>query len=235
MAEAVFGVTQSQIGQPAIVDFVDSRALRVEKIARPVEPGAPGAEAVVSSGTPIGGMAVRVLDEHKNDLPDRAVGEIAIQSSYMLTGYHRRPDATAAAFHEGWYLTGDIGYVAEGEVYVLGRKKDLIIVGGRNVYPHDLEMLVNTVEGVHPGRVAIFGVPNPERGTEEVAVIAEIDDLNGDHRKIAADIRRVVAAGSDVAVRYVELVPRGWLIKTSSGKVSRSANREKYLESLAQK
>jgi acyl-CoA synthetase (AMP-forming)/AMP-acid ligase II len=148
----------------------------------------------------------------------------------MLTEYHRRPDATEAAFHEGWYLTGDMGYVADGEVFVLGRKKDLIIVGGRNVYPRDLEMIVSAVEGVHPGRVVAFGVPNPRRGTEDVAIIAESDADDEQKTAISAAIRRAVAAGSDVAVRYVDLVPRGWLVKTSSGKVSRSANREKFFE-----
>jgi len=178
-------------------------------------------------------MHVRVLDLDRSPLPDRHIGEIALKCSYMLTEYHRRPDATEEAFHEGWYLTGDMGYMADSEVFVLGRKKDLIIVGGKNVYPRDLEMLIGKVDGIHPGRVVAFGVPNPQAGTEDVAVIAEIDDFDmpdKDKSLIKANIRRKVGAGSDVAVSYVELVPRGWLIKTSSGKVSRSANRLRFLE-----
>ncbi len=236
MAEAVFAVSQSDLGAPVSVDVVDRAALYTDGAASPPVAGK-AAHRVVSSGRPIPGMAVRVLDADRAPLPDRHVGEIAIRSTHMLSGYYRRPDETERAFHDGWYLTGDMGYLSGGEVYVLGRKKDLIIVGGRNIYPRDLETLVNAVAGVHPGRVVAFGVPNPARGTEDVAVIAELADEvspNGsgtdeDRRRIAADIRRAVAAGTDIMVRHVELVPRGWLVKTSSGKVARAANRDRFL------
>lgn len=232
MAETVFAVSQSELGAPARVDVVDREALRSQQVAQPVASDSPVARRLVSSGRPIEGMEISVLDENRRPLPDRHLGELAVRSSYMLTAYYRRPDATEAAFHGDWYLTGDIGYVADGEVYVLGRKKDLIIIGGRNIYPRDIEMLVSGVDGVHPGRVVAFGVPNPERGTEDLAVIAEIDVPDGEKGQIAADIRRTISKGTDVAVRYIELVPRGWLVKTSSGKVARSANREKFIESI---
>ncbi len=232
MAETVFAVTQSPIGVPAHVDRVDREALHRERHARPADgEGVQGVQRVLSSGRAIEGVAICVLDEQRRPLPDRHVGELAVRTSHMLTEYYRRPDATAEAFHEGWYLTGDMGYLAGGEVYVLGRKKDLIIIGGRNIYPRDIEALVDTVEGIHAGRVAAFGIPSPERGTEDLAVVAEVDGelTDGRARAIAAEVRRAIAAGSDLMVRYVELVPRGWLIKTSSGKVARAANREKFL------
>ncbi len=235
MAEAVFAVTQSEIGQPARVEQVSRVRLDRDGVAEVVceddRPNGP-VQAVVSSGQPIEGMAVRVLDASYADLAERRVGEIAIRSSHLLTGYHNRPDATAEAFHDGWYLTGDMGYLADGELFVLGRKKDLIIVGGRNIYPRDIETLVNQVEGVHPGRAVAFGIPNPQRGTEDVAVVAEMADHVDEaaQRDIAANIRRAVAGGTDIMVRYVELVPRGWLVKTSSGKVARAANRARFLE-----
>lgn len=234
MAETVFAISQTPVGQPARVDRVERAALRVDGLAAPAAFEDNGVEYMVSSGSPIDGMEIRVLDAERNPLPERRSGEIAVHSPYMMTEYYHREDVTAEAFHDGWYLTGDIGYLAEGEVFVMGRKKDLIIVGGRNIYPRDLEMLISTsVEGVHPGRVAAFGVPNPRAGTEDVAIVAEVD-LDGDEarRAIVSEIRRAVANGSDVATRYVELVERGWLIKTSSGKVARKANREKLLEML---
>lgn len=231
MAETVFAVSQTPVGVPARVDVVDRAALRAENIARPALPDGKSVEYIVSTGRPIPGMSVRILDTHRNELPERRVGEIAVQSSYMLTEYYHRDDATTAALHEGWYLTGDMGYMADGEVFVLGRKKDLLIVGGRNVYPQDLESLVSTIEGIHPGRVAVFGIANPDTGTEDAAVVAEVDtEHEQEQQAIKAAIRRVIAAGSDIAVRHVWLVPRGWLIKTSSGKVARSANRDKILE-----
>lgn len=231
MAETVFAVTQSPVGQPPRVDVVDRQALHAEGEAQPTT-GGEGARRVVSCGPPIPGMEVRVLGPDRAPLPERRVGELALRTSHMLTGYHRRPDATAEAFHDGWFLTGDMGYVAEGEVFVLGRKKDVIIVGGRNIYPRDIETIVNRVEGVHPGRTVAFGVPNPQRGTEDVAVVAEMArEVTADGRRaVAAAIRRAVGAGTDIMPRYVELVPRGWLVKTSSGKVARAANREKFLQ-----
>jgi acyl-CoA synthetase (AMP-forming)/AMP-acid ligase II len=228
MAEAVFGVTQTPVGEMARVDVVEREALQSGQ-ATPTDPG-PHAEEMVSSGFPLPGMEVAIVDENHAPLPERAVGDIALRGDFMFEGYYRRPEATAEAFHGGWYLTGDRGYMAEGQVYVQGRKKDLIIVGGKNVYPTDLERLANTVEGVYPGRAAAFGVPNLRSGTEDVVIVAETEaDDPADRKKLAAAIRRAVAAGSDVAVRDVRLVGRGWLVKTSSGKISRSAVREKYL------
>ena len=149
----------------------------------------------------------------------------------MLTGYYRRDDLTRRAFYDGWYLTGDLGYRVEGEVFVVGRKKDLIIVGGKNIYPQDLEMLAYQVPGVHPGRAVAFGVFNPETGTEDVVLVAEVDSQEPDERqRIADEIRNQVTRGSDVALRTVHIVDPRWIIKTSSGKTARLANREKYLE-----
>jgi len=229
MAENVFAVTQGGIDGPVTVDEVDQRSYLVDRIARPAVDGQPIIR-MLSCGRPIDNTQVRVLDEKHRQLPERQVGEIALFSDCMLNEYYRRPDATAKAFHKGWYLTGDLGYMADGEVYVTGRKKDLIIVGGKNVYPQDLEALASEVEGVHPGRVAAFGVFNEDTGTEDVVIVAEVEDQTADREMLANEVRQRVTRGSDIALRNVQLVERGWLLKTSSGKVARSANREKYLK-----
>jgi acyl-CoA synthetase (AMP-forming)/AMP-acid ligase II len=176
-----------------------------------------------------------VLDGHGHDAPERHIGEVALKSDSMLTEYYHRPDATKKAFHDGWYLTGDFGYLAGGEVYVTGRKKDLIIVGGKNIYPQDLEQLAMDVPGVHAGRVAAFGIFNETSGTEDVVMVAEVDeDGEDDRQRIADQMRAVVTRGSAVALRYVHIVDKHWLVKTSSGKTARSANREKFLKEMAQ-
>ena len=182
-----------------------------------------------------------MLDTAGNELPERHIGEIAIQSNCMLTGYFHRPDLTEKAFLNGWYLTGDLGYLADGELYITGRKKDLIIVGGKNIYPQDLERLAEEVEGVHPGRVVAFGVFNEQTGTEDIILIAEVhlesfaeaSTREEQSQRVAAEIRQRVTHGSDVALRHVHVVDRNWLIKTSSGKVARAANREKFLAEFA--
>lgn len=237
MAENVFGVTQGGIEAPVTVDEVDVIALQADREARPAEAGRPSVK-MLSCGRPVPGTQVRVLDEQGRPLPERKVGELAVRSNCMLTGYYNRPDETQKAFTGGWYLTGDYGYMADGEVYVTGRKKDLIIVGGRNVFPQDLETLAGETPGVHPGRVAAFGIFNEVTGTEEVALIAEVDlseeELADDEKRHALEdaIRLVVNRGSAISLRYIKLVGPNWMIKTSSGKTSRAANREKFLAEM---
>jgi acyl-CoA synthetase (AMP-forming)/AMP-acid ligase II len=228
MAENVFAVTQGGIDSPVMVDEVDRRAFQEDFIAQPSQEGP--VLKMLSAGQPIQGTQVRILDGQRNEVPDRTIGEIALQSNCMLTGYFHREDLTDKAFHQGWYLTGDLGYMVDGELYVSGRIKELIIVGGKNVYPQDLEELAYDVEGVYPGRAVAFGVYNDKLGTEDVALVAEIETQDSDERRQISDgIRSAIAQGSDVAVRFIELVPRGWMIKTSSGKPARNANRDKYL------
>jgi len=235
MAENVFAVSQGGIDGPVTVDRIDSHAFVSRQLALPAAGDGPSVP-MLSAGRPIANTRVKVIDDKGRELPERHIGEIAIQSDCMLTGYFNRPDLTEKAFLDGWYLTGDLGYLANGEVYITGRKKDLIIVGGKNVYPQDLERLAGETPGVHAGRVVAFGVFNPETGTEDIVVVAESEeDLTDQPEKaqaIANEIRRRVTQGSDVALRFVEVVGRNWLLKTSSGKIARAANREKYLEQI---
>ena len=230
MAENVFAITQGGIAAPVHIDLVDQQALLSRQVAEPATDRSYTLK-MLSAGKPIAGTRVRVVDAIGNDIPDRTIGELAIRSNCMLTGYYNRPDLDASTFKDGWYLTGDLGYQADGELYITGRKKDMIIVGGKNIYPQDLERLAGEVSGVHPGRVVAFGVDNESTGTEEVVVVAEVEDDDPLHcQKIGDEIRKQVTRGSDIVLRYVQVVGRGWLIKTSSGKIARAANREKYIQ-----
>lgn len=230
MVENTFAVTQTQLPGPPRIDRVSLPALREDNRAAPAADDEMSTE-VVSCGRPIAGCEVRVAGADGLPLPERAVGEIAIRSNSMLTGYFRQPDLSAKAARDGWYFTGDMGYLAEGELFVTGRAKDLIIVGGKNIYPQDVEAILNEIDGIHPGRCAAFGVRNERLGTEDIAVVAETEQAGDEQRaKIERDIRAQVAQRLDVTVRYVLLVGAKWLIKTSSGKVSRSANRDKFLK-----
>ena len=233
MAENVFAVTQGGINSPVGVDEIDRRSLLEDQIAIPAK-GSDDAIKLLSAGQPIVGTSVRVLDADGKDLPDRHVGEIVLQGDCLLSGYYNRDDLTQKTFMDNWYITGDLGYLVDGELFVTGRKKELIIVGGKNIFPQDLEELAMEVEGVHPGRVVAFGLFNEDIGTEEIGVIAEVDVTEDDARvKIARGIRDQISRGTDVTARYVLTVDRGWLIKTSSGKIARGANRDKYLQEFA--
>jgi fatty-acyl-CoA synthase len=235
MAENVFSVTQSKLeGEPAVIE-IDRETFMAERVAKSPIDGHP-AMKMMSSGRPLENVKVKVLDlldANMGEAAERVVGEIALQSDCMLTGYYNRDDLTQNAFADGWYLTGDYGFVANGELFVSGRKKDMIIVGGKNVYPQDLELLTYEVPGVHAGRSVAFGMFDESQGTEEVVVIAEVDSEDVfEQQKVADAIRLHVTKNSAIALRYVKVVSPQWILKTSSGKTARSANKEKFMKEL---
>lgn len=235
MAENVFGVTQSDILHAPTVEDIDRDAFMSKGLALPPVPGSQPLR-MMSSGKPIPNTEVRILDRHGRELPGAAMGEIALRSNCMLSEYYRRPDATRDAFRDGWFLTGDYGYVSHGEVFVTGRKKDMIIVGGKNVYPQDLKSLSYELPGVHAGRSVAFGLFNDNTGTEDVVMVAESDTEDSDEQQRIADlIREHVTRRSAVALRYVKVVGPHWILKTSSGKTARRANREKFLKEWDQR
>jgi len=232
MAENVFGVAQSTLGFVPVVDEIDREAFMSERVAKSSLDGRPSMK-MMSSGRPLDNTLVRIIDSQGNSLPDRVIGEVAIQSDCMLTGYYNRDDLTQKAFNGRWFLTGDYGYTVSGEVFVTGRKKDMIIVGGKNVYPQDLESLTYEIPEVHAGRSVAFGVFDEEQGTEEVVIIAEVDSEDeGKQQKIADAIRLHVTKNSAITLRHVKVVGPKWILKTSSGKTARSANREKFLAEI---
>jgi acyl-CoA synthetase (AMP-forming)/AMP-acid ligase II len=229
MAENTFAVTQTAPGRPPRLEVVDGDELEKNSYAKSVTADVPGTRTLVSCGPPIPHTEVRVVGQDGCPLPDRRVGQLAIRSNCLLTGYYRRPDLQPFD-EEGWYLTGDMGYVAEGEIYVVGRLKDLIINAGKNIYPTDIEAVVNEIPGVHAGRAVAFGVADEREGTELIVVVAEVGTENETERQaIGQAIRKQVARQTMVAVSYVHLVGPKWLLKTSSGKTARGANRDKWL------
>lgn len=229
MAENTFGVTQSELNQPPQVEKVDQEYFVKKRLARPAKEGKPSIN-VMSSGKPLNNTQVRVQDQDGQVVEDGVIGEITIRSDCMLNEYFHRPEITEKSFRDGWFLTGDFGYISTGEVYITGRKKDLIIVGGKNIYPRDLEELIYELPGVHPGRAAVFGLFNEKLGTEDVVIIVESEVADVDDRnKLADEIRKYVTKNSPISLRFVEVVKPKWIVKTSSGKIARKANKEKYL------
>ncbi len=234
MAENTFAVTQHPVGQPPRVDWVETRALQEQQRAVPVEggkTGMPGVTAMVSNGFPIEGSEVSIVGARGGHLPERHVGEIVLRSDCMLSGYYRRPDLTGEAIRAGWYYTGDIGYLADGHLYISGRKKDMIIVGGKNVFPQDLEAIANDVPGLYPGRSVAFGLMDDQLGSESIVMVCELEDEAAPEETrllLERTLRQRVVQQTEVALADVLLVGRRWLIKTSSGKIARADNREKY-------
>ncbi len=231
MAENTFAVTQYPIGEAAKVDWVNIRSLQNDKIALPSDQNSETATPMVSCGMPVPGTEIRIVDETGSDLLERHVGEIVLRSNYMLSGYFRRPDLSTKSIRNGWYFTGDMGYIADGELFISGRKKDLIIVGGKNIYPQDIEAVANSIEGVVPGRNAAFGIFDQTLGSESIVMVCEL--VNGkmsdtELKILSTELRRRVVQECDVALSDLQFVEKRWIIKTSSGKISRSECREKY-------
>jgi acyl-CoA synthetase (AMP-forming)/AMP-acid ligase II len=233
MAENVFAATQNDLSKLPYVEEIDRESFTTDKVARPAFDGRPAIQ-MMSCGKPIPNTTIRIVDDKGRDLPERHVGEIVLKSNCMLNEYYNRPDITKKAFLPGgWYMSGDYGYMLNGEIFVAGRKKDLIIVGGKNVYPQDLEVLACEVPGVHPGRTVAFGLFDESQGTEEVVIIAEVGTNDeAEHDRVANEIRQHVTKNSAIALRHVRVVGPKWVLKTSSGKVARTANKEKFIKEL---
>jgi len=232
MAENTFAVTQSEIGLGVRHIWIDRSKLHQEHLAVPIGEHSTGSLGLVSSGRCLPGNRVRIVSSNGTDLPDGSVGEILIQSDSLFEGYYNRPDLTAVAIRDGWYWSGDLGFTDQGEIYVIGRSKDLIIVAGKNIYPQDLEQIACLHPAVHDGRAVAFALFNRELGTEEIIVVAELqsDCAPIDSIEIEREIRNAIAAELDVVPRAICLKPPRWIIKSTAGKPARSTTREKLLK-----
>jgi acyl-CoA synthetase (AMP-forming)/AMP-acid ligase II len=180
----------------------------------------------LSVGRALPGVELRVCDDAGAELPRGAVGELRVRSAYNADGYFENAEATAAAFEGGWYRTGDLGYQQGGEYFVCGRKKDVLIVGGVNVFPEDIEEVIGRVEGVQPGRVAVFSDFDEQAQTERVTILVEPSATAT--ATLSSQLQQQVLAALQLANFSIHLVEPGWLVKSSSGKMARSANREKW-------
>ncbi len=212
-----------------VTDTVDAKALEYEHRAVPVAADAEGAREIVLLGRPVPGLEFRIIEPGSGRvLADREVGELQIRGTSVSPGYYKREDANAELFDGEWLRTGDLAYLVDGQMAMCGRIKDLIIVGGRNVYPQDIERAVGSVEGVRAGNVIAFGQAG-RNGKEQVVVVAETradEDLDGLRTRI--NERSVEAIG--VPCREVVLVRPSTLPKTSSGKLQRALCQRQYRE-----
>jgi acyl-CoA synthetase (AMP-forming)/AMP-acid ligase II len=231
MAEVVEAATVSMPGTAPPVDWIDLAALQRDGRAVSVAPESAGAVALVSCGRALPGTELRIVNDAGAGLPERRCGEVIIRSLSMLREYLGRGDLSAETIRDGWLHSGDLGYLAGDQLYVMGRKKDVIIVGGKNVHPDDLERIADDVPGLHPGRTVAFGVADDRLGSEFIVMVCETAGEVSPERcgEIERDLRRRVVQEMDVALGEVRFVGRGWVIKTSSGKNARPDNRAKYL------
>jgi fatty-acyl-CoA synthase len=229
MAEATLAISFPEPGSGMSVDTVDRTTLEHERYAaeatRPAD-----ARRLALLGRPLQGLEVRVCDPDTGaPRSDREVGELELRGTSVTPGYWQRDDVTRATFRDDWLRTGDLGYMVDGQVVVCGRIKDVIIVGGRNVFPEEIERACAAVEGVRPGNVIAFGT-DTRRGKEGIVVVAETRADTGAPLRVRDEVVDRVCDVVGIPPHEVILVQAGSLPKTSSGKLQRSLCRMQYLD-----
>jgi fatty-acyl-CoA synthase len=231
MAETTFAITQTKPGERARVLYVDRDSLANGKVIILNKESEKIGRYCVSSGKPILGCTIKILSEDGKELAESFSGEIAVNSVSLFDGYKNNAEKTVEVLNNGCFHSGDIGFIHDGECFVIGRKKDIIIVAGKNIYPEDIEAVINKVDGVIPGRVVAFGVYNTGLGTDQVNIAVETQLFETEHKKLAQLILKN-ALENDISITCVHVKPPKWLIKSSSGKLSRNENKNRILNEL---
>ncbi|HTI30697.1 MAG TPA: fatty acyl-AMP ligase [Sphingomonas sp.] len=225
LAEATLAVSIMPPGEGIVVELVEETELsgKDEAVGRPQR-----YRAVVNCGKPVLGMKVEIRDEDGGLLPERAIGKVFAKGSSIMTGYFRDAEATEACLKDGWLDTGDMGYLSDGYVYIVGRAKDMIIINGKNHWPQDIEWAVEQLPGFKSGDIAAFAITTPG-GEETPAVLVQCRTTDDKERaRLRDDIKERVRSITGMNC-VVELVPPRTLPRTSSGKLSRAKARNQYL------
>ena len=234
LAEGTLAISIPKCGRGVRVDRIERDTFESQGRAVPAAPTAnvqPTLE-FVGAGKPVRDVEVRIMANEDRDAGEREEGQLWFRSPGGMRGYYRNPEATQQVMRgEGWIDSGDLAYIAGGEVFITGRVKDVIIKGGRKLYPHEIEDVSGRVAGVRTGCVVAFGAPDARSGTERLVVAAEIRrGENAASTRIVADITRAVNEAMGVPPDLVELLRPQSIPKTSSGKLRRSETRRLYLE-----
>jgi 1-acyl-sn-glycerol-3-phosphate acyltransferase len=239
LAEATLGVTLPPLNRGPLIDRVNRETFTVEGRAVTAAPNDETAISFVSCGKAVPGHEVRIVDGNGQEVPDRTEGFLWFRGPSATSGYYRNPKATEALLPQGtaardggfpWVNSGDRAYRADEEIYVTGRVKDIIIKGGRNLYPHEVEELATRTEGIRKGCVVAFGLSDEGSGTEKLVVVAETRERDAARRMaIAAKVTELVSQGLGLPPDRVELIPPGSIPKTSSGKLRREETKQLYV------
>lgn len=230
LAESSVALCLPPVGRAPRVERVAREAFAREGRAVPAMLNEAAPLSFVSVGKALPQHEVRVADESGSDVAERVVGRVLFRGPSCMAQYYRNPTATArAVLPDGWIDSGDLAYMSDGELFVTGRVKDLIIKAGRNLVPQEIEEVVGSIEGIRKGCVAAFGIPDASTGTERLIVLAESHTrLHEERERLERDIVAQVAAGVGVPPDVVRVVPPGAVPKTPSGKIRRAAARAAF-------
>jgi 1-acyl-sn-glycerol-3-phosphate acyltransferase len=229
LAESSVGLAFPPLGRKPLIDRIQRTPFTRRGEAVPAAEDEPDPLRFVACGQPLAGHEIRVVDTAGRELGDRREGRLEFRGPSAASGYYRNPDATRRLVRRGWLDSGDMAYVAEGEVYITGRAKDLIIRAGRNLYPFELEEAVGNLSGIRKGCVAVFASKDERSGTERLVILAETRETDPAIREaLKAQIQGLAVELAGTPADDVVLAAPHTVLKTSSGKIRRAASREFY-------
>ncbi|OZG74797.1 hypothetical protein BTA51_05985 [Hahella sp. CCB-MM4] len=229
LAEVGVDLTIPPLGRLPVIDHIQRAAFTSRGVAVPATENDAHQLSFVTCGHPLPGYQVRIVDDHGKELPDRHQGHLEFMGPSATRGYYRNPEATKQLYQGEWLCSGDLAYVAQGDLYLTGRVKDIVIRGGRNIYPHEVEEAVGNLNGIRKGCVAVFGSSHQQSGTEKLVIVAETREQESDALvSLREAIIRIASDLIGMPPDDVLLVPPHSVLKTSSGKIRRSGMRELY-------
>lgn len=258
MAENCLAVTMTAVGEEPTFETIDLEAMQTQSIAQPVAArlippsdtvGVPGdgksgrgvslpasslrpatTRTIASVGTPLPETEVAIVNQAGERLNERQVGEILVRSPSLMHSYHREPEASSATLRDGWLWTGDLGYIAHDNLYITGRKKEVLIVGGRNYYPDDLEHAAGAAVSVRPGHAVAIAYEDPVRATEAVVLLVETTATEQDARNALRQRIRQALVEADYPISEVVLLRPRTIQTTLNGKLKRVDIKDRYLK-----
>lgn len=231
LAESSVALTFPPLHRPLRIDKVERDPFNQEQKAIPSQSTDKNYIEFVSCGKPLPGHAVRIVDANGNEVSERVIGSLQFKGPSTMQGYYRNEKATKAIQNNGWWESGDLAYQADGEIFITGRKKDIIVKAGRNLYPQEIEEITAQVKGIRKGCVVAFGTVNPKQATEQLVVVAETrEQRSPQQEKIVDEIIENISNAIGEPPDKVILVPPKSIPKTSSGKLQRSSTKELYLQ-----
>ncbi len=229
LAENTVGLAFPPLGRGPLIDRIQRDPFIEDGLAVPAGEKDGRILRFASCGRPLPGHEIRIVGPDGLELPERQEGRLQFRGPSASSGYFRNAEETARLFHDGWLDSGDKAYLANGEVYITGRVKDIIIRAGRNIYPQELEEAVGAIPGIRKGNVVVFGTADPASGTERLVILAETrESAAGKLDALRSEINTLAVELIGTPVDEVVLAPPGTVLKTSSGKIRRSANRDLY-------
>lgn len=230
LAESSVGLAIPPLGRLPRIDKIVRDTFNSQHLAVPAPPNDASALQFVSCGMVLPGHEIRITDEQNQVMPERTEGLLQFRGPSSMKGYFHAPEKTAAIYHDGWWNSGDLAYLSDQEIFITGRRKDVIIKGGRNYYPQEFEEITMQVPGIRKGCVVAFGITESHLATEKIIIVAETRERSTAAKaKMTEQIIEKIVALVGIPPDQVHLVTPGTILKTSSGKLRRAACREAYL------